>query len=156
MEKQTLRLQLSSPEEIERLLQVVDRDLKDTKASGLSSDRKFAIAYSAALLLTTVVLRAKGYRTNPSMGGHHAVCIHALPFIMGSEWRPFSRYLDLCRGKRHTCEYASVDETTDEDAATLIREAEKFHREVIKWLKTHHPSLLVSEKQMARYTNYEK
>jgi hypothetical protein len=138
-------LQPPSAKEIEKLLQVVDRDLKDTRATGLSSDRMFAIAYSAALLLTTVVLRARGYRTNPSMGGHHAVCIHALPFLMGPEWRPFSRYLDTCRAKRHTCEYASIDETNDEDAKVLVQEAEKFRREVIKWLKKNHPDLVSME-----------
>jgi len=142
LQKHLLQLQSPAKDEIEKLFQIVDRDLKDVKTVRLSSDRTFAIAYNAALILTMIVLRAKGYRTNPSMGGHHAVCIKSLPFLMGNEWKSFARYLDACRGKRHVCEYISVDEVEAEDAETLAKEAEKFRIEVLKWLKTHHPDLV--------------
>ena len=56
--------------EIAALLSVVERDLKDAEVPGLSSDRRFAIAYNAALQSATVVLYAEGYRS-AGMGHHH-------------------------------------------------------------------------------------
>ena len=54
----------SNRAEIQRLLAVADRDLKDANITGLSVDRRFATAYAAALQLATVVLRASGYRAS--------------------------------------------------------------------------------------------
>jgi hypothetical protein len=39
----------SSREEIQNLLGIVERDLKDSRAEGLSNDWRFAIAYNTAL-----------------------------------------------------------------------------------------------------------
>lgn len=50
-----LRRHITSNEEIGNLLRVIERDLKDAKVEGLSSDRKFAIAYNAVLQLVQFV-----------------------------------------------------------------------------------------------------
>jgi hypothetical protein len=47
--------------EIQNLFKLVDRDLKDAKIKQLSTDRRFATAYNAALQLATIVLHAAGY-----------------------------------------------------------------------------------------------
>ena len=47
----------TSPQEITDLLAVADRDLKDSKTPGLSSDWRLNIAYNAALQAATAVLR---------------------------------------------------------------------------------------------------
>jgi len=57
--------------EIPHLLAIADRDLSDANVAAVSVDRRFATAYSAALQLVTVVMRASGYRTASSAGGHH-------------------------------------------------------------------------------------
>jgi len=44
-----LRQHKTSKKEIENLLALVKRDIKDAKIEGLSSDRKFACAYNAVL-----------------------------------------------------------------------------------------------------------
>lgn len=139
LQENHLKLQAPTKNEIEQLFQVVLRDLRDAKFPGLSNDRKFATAYNAALQLATIVLRSMGYRTNPSKSGHHRVCIQVLPLIMGKKYIAFSDYLDTCRLKRHACEYTSVGQINEKDAAQLIEKVESFHKEVVAWIKSHSP-----------------
>ncbi|HEY3125274.1 MAG TPA: hypothetical protein VGK70_14585 [Thermoanaerobaculia bacterium] len=56
----------TSPREIGDLLGIVDRDLADSQASGLSADWRLNIAYNAALQAATAALPASGYRASPS------------------------------------------------------------------------------------------
>ena len=42
-----LRPHKSTPEEVSNLLEIVERDLKDASAKGISDDWKFGIAYNA-------------------------------------------------------------------------------------------------------------
>ena len=51
----------TSKEEIENLLDLVRRDIKDAKVKIISTDRRFATAYNAALQLATIVIYCKGY-----------------------------------------------------------------------------------------------
>lgn len=55
-----LRPHKTTPEEIENLFQIVDRDLKDA-GSELSADWRFGIAYNAALKLCMILLYSEGY-----------------------------------------------------------------------------------------------
>ena len=57
-----LRPNETTAAEIQRLLQVVDRDLGDAQTPGLSVDGRFQHAYDAALQLCMIPLRACGYR----------------------------------------------------------------------------------------------
>ena len=136
-----LKLQAPSRNEIEQHFKIVLRDLKDAKFPALSSDRKFATAYNAALQLATIVLRVRGYRTNPSKAGHHRICIQVLPLIMGRKYMAFADFLDTCRLKRHACEYTSVDQISDQDATQLIEKTESFHNEVVTWLRSQSPEM---------------
>lgn len=52
----------ASRKEIEGLLSIVDRDLKDAREQAISPDWRLGIAYNAALKLCTVLLHASGYR----------------------------------------------------------------------------------------------
>jgi hypothetical protein len=56
-----LRKHQTSKKEIGNLLQIIERDLKDTEG-GISEDWRFGIAYNAALKLCTILLYAEGYR----------------------------------------------------------------------------------------------
>ena len=46
----------ASKEEISSLFRVIERDLKDSEIEGVSSDRRFAIAYNAALQSATIFM----------------------------------------------------------------------------------------------------
>jgi hypothetical protein len=54
----------SSREEIQNLLRIVRRDVKDSQSKDVSNDWRFAIAYNAALQAATAALAASGYRAS--------------------------------------------------------------------------------------------
>ena len=56
----TLEPDSAARDEINKLLAIVDRDLKDATES-ISPDWQFGIAYNAVLKLCTTLLRAEGY-----------------------------------------------------------------------------------------------
>lgn len=72
----------TSRKEINNLLGIVDRDLRDA-GKDISADRRFGIAYNAALKLCTILLYAKGYR--PSHESHHYRTLAALSEILGDD-----------------------------------------------------------------------
>ena len=134
-----LRPHTTTPEEIENLFQIVDRDLKDAR-SGVSADWRFGIAYNATLKLCTILLYAEGYKAERNL--QHYRTIQALPKILGSQKKDDSDYLDTCRAKRNTAEYDSVGVATDRDSDELIEFAENFRDEVMAYLRKNHPELL--------------
>jgi len=69
-----IRPHRSSVREVADLLRVVERDLADASVTQLSTDRRFATAYNAALLLATIALHASGFRTAST--GHHWATFH--------------------------------------------------------------------------------
>jgi len=106
----------------------------------LSADRRFAIAYNAALTLATIVLHASGYRA-VGLGAHWST-IQALPEIMGSPAQARADYLDACRTRRNLADYSRAGVTSDAEAAELLEEAKAFRADAVAWLGAHHPSLL--------------
>jgi hypothetical protein len=54
----------SSRKEVQNLLQIVRRDLKDSQSKGVPNDWRFAIAYNAALQAATAALAAAGGETS--------------------------------------------------------------------------------------------
>lgn len=138
-----LRKHKTSPREMEELLAVVERDLKDADQPGLSLDRRFATAYNAALQLATITLHAAGYRT--AGHGHHWATLHVLPEIMGSKAQNRADYLDACRTKRNVADYDRAGEISEVEVAEILDEVGKFRSDLLKWLRTHHPHLLSHE-----------
>lgn len=66
----------TSRREIADLLGVVQRDLQDCQAAGLSADWRLNIAYNAALQAATAALAASGYRA--ARDSHHYRVIQSL------------------------------------------------------------------------------
>lgn len=92
-----LRPHKPSKEEIRNLFEIVERDMKDASAKGISDDWKFGIAYNAALKLCTVLLHSSGYRPEKNLA--HYRTLQALPEILGDNHRANADYLDTCRKK---------------------------------------------------------
>ena len=109
--------QAPSKEEIDDLLKIVERDLNDSKASEVSYDWQFGIAYNAALKLATILVRSAGYRVKGQ--GHHMNTILLIPEFLGKDKKEYSDYLDTCRRKRNTVEYDCVGGATKEDVKEL-------------------------------------
>jgi uncharacterized protein (UPF0332 family) len=130
----------TSVKEIADLLKVVDRDLADAAVKEISTDRRFATAYNAALQLATMVLYASGYRAGKP--GHHWVTLKVLPEVMGPDAQERADYFNSCRSTRNVTDYDRAGVVSDAAADEILKEAKAFKEEVMKWLKTNHPHLL--------------
>ncbi len=129
----------TSRQEIASLLKVVDRDIADASIKTVSSDRRFAIAYNAALQLATIPLYCKGYK---AIGpGHHFTVLRTLQETMGQELRGRADYFDMCRTKRNITDYDRAGEISEHEADVLLREVKNFRQGVGDWLRQHYPKL---------------
>ena len=88
----------TSGQEIRGLLGVVDRDLADCEASGLSPDWRLNIAYNAALQAATAAFAASGYRA--ARESHHYRVIQSLAYTIGAD-HPLITQFDQFRKKRN-------------------------------------------------------
>jgi hypothetical protein len=100
-----LRVHKPTKEEISNLLEIVERDLKDTSAKGLSDDWKFGIAY------------------RPEKNLAHYRTLQSLPIILGDKHKSNAAYLDTCRKKRNETEYDSAG-NVNEDCAVRARSSQ--------------------------------
>jgi len=139
-----LRRHKTSRKEIENLVMIVDRDLKDAKG-GISDDWRFGIAYNAALKLCTILLYAEGFRAEKTL--QHYRTIQALPLILGNKRKDDAEYLNSCRSKRNIVEYDYVGGVTGHDADELIEFVKKLKADVIEWLNNNHPELAFQKKE---------
>lgn len=134
-----LRTHKTSPQEIKNLLDIVERDMNDSKDRGLSADWRFGIAYNAALKLCTILMYAEGFRPEKALA--HYRTLRALPLILGTERDDDADYLDRCRSKRNTVEYDYVGGATDSDAQELLEFTAELEKDVRSWLKKKHQEL---------------
>ncbi|MDA3885802.1 MAG: hypothetical protein PF638_09430 [Candidatus Delongbacteria bacterium] len=135
-----LKSHSTSKQEIEQLLQIVDRDIKDSKQTDLSPDWRFGIAYNAALKLCTILLYSEGFMSERNAA--HYRTIQSISLILGKEREDDADYLNTCRAKRNMVEYDSVGGATDAEADELIDFVENLKDDVLKWLKINHPEFL--------------
>ncbi len=88
IKKGILVKQESSKKEIEELFKIVDRDLGDSKAPGISYDWQFGISYNAALKLATILVRSACYRVKGQ--GHHMNTISLIPYFLGKSKQEYT------------------------------------------------------------------
>lgn len=96
------------------------------------------MAYNAARILATIVVRAAGYRVKPA-GGAHKNTFLALEAALGSSIAKLAAYFDACREKRNELSYEQADVVTDTEADELLKEATQFRHIVETWIVTKHP-----------------
>ena len=108
----------TSQQEIASLLGVVERDIDDASVEAISADRRFAIAYNAALQLATIALYCKGYK---AVGpGQHFTVLQTIKETMGQGLRNRVDYFDMCRTKRNITDYDRAGEISAREAAELL------------------------------------
>jgi len=135
-----LRPHKTSAGEVADLFRIVERDLTDAALPQLSTDRRFATAYNAALQLATIALHAAGYR---AVGrGHHWTTFRALPEIMGSRFRARADFFDACRIKRNVTDYDRAGEISESEVKEILAATRAFRDEVVAWLKENHPDIV--------------
>lgn len=127
--------------EIQRVLEVVDRDLSDAQAAGLSADGRFKHAYDAALQLCMLALLACGYRVQKG-SGHHKRGIDSLRYTLGKEWAETADHLERCSRLRGQVMYERIGVVSENDAKDLIDLTRRLRTDVLKWMKSHHATLV--------------
>jgi hypothetical protein len=129
----------TSPTEIRDLLALVERDLADSAAEGLSADWRMNIAYNAALQAATAALTAAGYRA--SRDQHHYRVIQSLRETIGAEAALVNTF-DAFRKKRNVTGYERAGSVSDAEADTMRALAIQVRERVLTWLRAHHADLL--------------
>ena len=129
----------SSPQEIRDLLAVVERDLHDSGARGLSADWRMNIAYNAALQAATAALAAAGYRA--SRDQHHYRVIQSLRETLRIDVQTVNTF-DAFRKKRNVTGYERIGLVSDADADAMRALAVRLRDDVLEWLKKNHSDLL--------------
>lgn len=140
-----LKQHKTSKKEIDNLLRLIKRDIKDAKVKGLSPDRKFATAYNAVLQSATILLYCKGCK--PQGIGHHFTIFESMKEIMGKDYYELADYFDSCRSKRNITDYTHAGEISENETEELIKEAEIFLKEIHQWLKINYPGLIEERKE---------
>ena len=126
-----------SSQEIADLLAIVDRDLADSQASGLSADWRLNIAYNAALQAATAALAASGFRA--SRDQHHYRVIQSLELTIGADRRVVSR-LDAFPAAMSS--RAKARDLSEGEAREMRELAESIAHDVRAWLSKAHTELL--------------
>ena len=134
-----LKPHTTSPKEISDLFALIDRDLTDCQAAGLSADWRLNIAYNAALQAATIALAASGYRAGRE--SHHYRIIQSLAYTIDAPASLIAHF-DQFRKKRNIGEYERAGITSDQEAKEMFLLAKKIRDEVAAWLLKTHPELM--------------
>ena len=126
--------------EIANLLAIVDRDMEDAAADGISDDWKFGIAYNAALKLATIMLYAAGFKPEKNLA--HYRTLLAIEFTIGVHRKDDAAYLDACRVKRNIVEYDNIGGASHAEAIELLDFVKELKEEVLEILAEKYPVLL--------------
>ena len=129
----------TTPQEINDLLGVAERDLNDAKTTGLSADWRLNIAYNAMLQTATAALATAGYRAGKE--AHHYRVIQSLQYTIGLDTKTIT-VLDTFRKKRNVGEYERAGTVSEQEAKEMIDLAEQICKQVIEWLKGNYPELM--------------
>ena len=135
-----LRPHVTDKNEIANLLAIVDRDMEDAAANGISDDWKFGIAYNAALKLATIMLYAAGFKPEKNLA--HYRTLLAIEFTIGVHRKDDAAYLDACRVKRNIVEYDNIGGASHAEAIELLDFVKELKEEVLEILAEKYPVLL--------------
>lgn len=134
-----LKAHKTGSREIAQLLALADRDLADARINDLSVDRRFAIAYNAALQIATAALAASGFRAPQE--GHHYWTIQSLAFTMNLDGKTIEK-LDKFRKKRNISDYEMTGMVSEQEVKEMLALAENLSASVREWLQDNHPELV--------------
>jgi hypothetical protein len=129
-----------SKQELDGLRELISRDLADAAIKGLSSDRRFATAYNAALQTAKMAITSAGYRL-ASTQGHHRMTFDVARLALGASASRSLDFFEACRRKRNVIDYDQASVATNTEAAEVVTEAAAFLELVERWINTHHAKL---------------
>jgi len=130
----------TSKEEIAALFKIIERDLKDADIKELSIDRRFAVAYNAALQSATVFMHCLGFRAKAE--AHHFMTFLFLKEALNGLFKKEASYFNTCRMKRNRTDYDRVGEISESEAEELIKEAKAFYSRIKDWIAKNYPQYM--------------
>jgi hypothetical protein len=68
--------------------------------------------------------------------------------ILGRDRKADTNYLETCRTKRNTVEFDHSGGATNADADEPIEFAEHLEKDVMEWLHSRHPDLMLSSNRL--------
>jgi hypothetical protein len=140
VESKRLRVEPTSADEINGLIGVVERSLKDASVEAISEDLRFIAAYNALLESATMAIRASGHRV-PAQSGHHVLTFETLQYTIGADGSLIRR-LKAFANRRGKATYDAAGMISEQDLRSVIRTAGELQQAVMKWLREHHAELL--------------
>jgi hypothetical protein len=134
-----LKSHTTSKTELHQLLAVYQRDMTDAQMEELSTDRRFATAYNAALMVARAALAASGYRTSGE--GNHYWTIQSLAFTLKLDAKTINKF-NKFRQKRNITDYEMIGMVSEREVTEVQSLAQELRALLTEWLKIHHPELL--------------
>lgn len=134
-----LKQHKTSRNEVSDLFALIERDLADCQAAGLSADWRLNIAYNAALQAANLALAASGYRAGRE--SHHYRIIQSLAHTIDAPATLIAQF-DQFRKKRNLGGYERAGVASDQEAKEMFFLAKKIRDEVAAWLLKTHPELM--------------
>ena len=118
--------------EVQRLVQAIERRLKDARNKTNSPETRMEQAYHAILNCALAALRAEGYR--PVNGpGKHVYTLESLLDTLGVESSRQDYYQSL-RDLRNKDIYTGAVHVSDRDVTDAVEEATWLHNRLLGWL----------------------
>ena len=139
LNKGQLRQHKTSKNEINQLLAVFARDMADAQSNTISTDRRFATAYNAALTASVAALAASGYRAAGE--GHHYWVIQSLAFTLKLDAETIEEF-NRFRRKRNTIDYERIGTVSERELLETLELARSIRGKLEIWLRENHPQLL--------------
>jgi len=125
LKKRKIHRHRASPEEIERLLELADRDIRMARLTVAEDwDWAFSIAYNAVLQSARAYMCSQGYRPAAEQG--HKNTFAFMRAALGDDLSSTIGYFDRMRKKRNQAIYDIAGLITEKEAKAILKNAIKF------------------------------
>jgi len=135
-----LKEHVPTPDEVQRLLAAIDRNIADAAVSAISDETRFDAAYKAVMQCALVGMLAAGFRPSTNEPGHHQTMIQSLPLTLGADSDVWV-VLDALRRQRNANDYTGQP-ITPATSTECIAQAKALRKQLRQHLETRHPDLL--------------
>ena len=125
LRKRKIRRHKASPEEIEHLLELADRDIRMARLIMAEDwDWAFSIAYNAVLQSARALMYSRGFRPAAEQG--HKNTFAFMRAALGEEFASTIGYFDRMRKKRNQAIYDVAGLITETEARAILKNAITF------------------------------
>ncbi|NOQ23349.1 MAG: HEPN domain-containing protein [Candidatus Aegiribacteria sp.] len=119
--------------DIESLLSVAVRNIRDSRVKGLSDDSVFMLAYQAILSCACALLLTKGFR--PASKGQHYYSIESLRETLGNDEQV--DVLQQIRNKRNIIQYEQAGIVSPSEALRILELTDEIFTSTKEILRSH-------------------